>query len=363
MHILLVEPDYYTQFPPLGLLKISSYHKSKGDTTELVRGCKLILKEPDRIYITSLFTWAWKAVWEAVKYYKKIFPRAEVWLGGLYASLLPDHASQSGADYIYKGIFKEAEDLRPDYETLESSERWKNWDGSILFSSRGCNNRCPFCAVWRLEGALNSAKKSIKHLIYPKHTRIIFWDNNFLQSPYWRDICDELEEINKFVDFNQGLDARLITDEVAERLSKLKLNSGRGIKIRLGYDNKRMGKFIEKAVERLKSNGIRGREIMVYILFNYEDDPEDFFERVKHSLNLGIVAYPMRYEPLDTLEKNTYISSKWTAEEIEMVQKARRVIGYGGAFPPYKALIEKFNNAHNFHEAFKLRPLKRRVNN
>lgn len=360
MHILLVEPNYYTQFPPLGLLKISAYHKSQGDTTELVKGCKLVLKKPDRIYITSLFTWAWKPVWEAVKYYKQVFPNSEVWLGGLYASLLPDHASKSGADYLYKGIFREVEDLMPDYKILEETDYWKNWDGSIIFSSRGCNNRCPFCAVWRIEGSINSAKKTIKHLVYPKHTRIIFWDNNFLQNPYWKEICNELEEINKWVDFNQGLDARLITDEVAERLSKLKLNSGKGIKIRLGYDSKDMRIFIEKAVERLKAVGIRGREIMAYILFNYEDDPEDFFERVKHSLNLGIVAYPMRYEPLNTLKKNFYISPKWTREEIEMVQKARRVIGYGGAFPPYKGLLKKINNARDFYEAFKLRPLRKK---
>jgi len=351
MQILLVEPKYYTKYPPLGLLKLSAYHKLKGDKTELVRGCQLpLMTKPNRIYITSLFTWAWKPVWEAVKYYKTLFPDAEVWLGGLYASLLPEHAAQSRADHIYKGLFKEAEDIMPDYDLVP------DWDGSIIFSSRGCNRKCPFCAVPKLEGTINSVKYSIKHLVYPKHTRIIFWDNNILQSPGWRNIFDELEELKLKVDFNQGLDARLITDEVAERLARLRLSSGKGIKVRLGYDIRSNGPFVKKAIERLNAVGIKGRRIMVYTLYNYTDDPQDFFERVRELLKWGVVCYPMRYEPLNALKKNAYVSPKWDPVRLEMVQDARRVIGYGGAFPPYQALVEKFEKAKNFDEAFKLRP-------
>jgi len=203
MHVLLVEPEYYTTYPPLGLLKLSAFHKGRGDTTELVRGCTEAEREPDRIYVTSLYTWAWKPVWEAVRYYKRRFPKAEVWLGGLYASLMPEHAALSGADRVHVGLFREAEDLLPDYSLVP------DWDGSIVFSSRGCNRSCPFCAVPVLEGRLNSVKHSIRHLIYPGHSRVIFWDNNILQSPGWRSIFEELKDLDLKVDFNQGLDARL----------------------------------------------------------------------------------------------------------------------------------------------------------
>jgi len=357
MHVLLVEPDYYTRYPPLGLLKLSAYHKSQGDAIEYVRGLQLV-STADIIYVTSLFTWAWKPVWQAVGYYKKLFPDAELWLGGLYASLLPEHAAQSGADRIYKGLFKDAEDLMPDYSLVPK------WNGSIIFSSRGCNRKCPFCAVPMLEGEINSVKYSIKHLVYPKHTRIIFWDNNILQSPGCNDVFNELKELGLKVDFNQGLDAKLITEEVAERLARLKLDSGRGIKVRLGYDLRSNGPFVKRAIERLNAVGIKGREIMLYTLYNYNDDPQDFFERVREVLNWGAICYPMRYEPLKgeyAFQKNTYISRHWTAEELEMIQDARRVIGYGGAFPPYEGLVEKLNKAHNFHEAFVLRPLKKSV--
>jgi hypothetical protein len=345
-HVVLVEPKYYTQYPSVGLLKLSSYHRSIGNTTELVKGSEKPRRKPELIYVTSLFTWAWKPVWEAVGFCKKLYPNVEVWLGGLYASLLPDHAKQSGADHVYEGLFKEAEDLMPDYDLVP------DWDGSIIFSSRGCIRTCKFCSVPVLEGKLNSVRYSIRHLIWPMHTRVVFFDNNILASPGWRTIFDELEDMKLRVDFNQGLDARLITEEVAERLSRLK----RERLLRLAYDEQKNRQFVEKAIERLKAYGIKGREILVYALFNYEDDPKDFFQRILDILKWGTVAYPMRFEPLDALEKNRYIGPAWDQQRVDMVQRARRVIGYGGAFPPYEGLIKKFEKAKSFDEAFSLRP-------
>ncbi len=67
----------------------------------------------------------------------------------------------------------------------------------------------------------------------------------------------------------------------------------------------------------------------------------------------------MRYEPLEPRQKNTFVSSNWTAEYLEMIAKARRVLGYGGAFPAYEGLKKKFLNAHSFEGAFKLKRLGR----
>lgn len=346
MHVLLVEPNYYATYPPLGLLKLSAWHKRNGDTTELVKGCVLPRREPDLIYVTSLYTWGWRAVEEAIRYYRFLFPRAKLVLGGLYASLLYDHAVHLGADEVYRGIFAPAEDLLPDYDLVPG------WQASIVFASRGCNFKCGFCAVPILEGRINSVKRSIKHLIKPGHKKVIFFDNNFFQNPYWRDILGELEEMGLEVDFNQGIDARLITDEVAERLSRLKLPQG--IKIRLGYDFREKGPYVKKAIERLSACNIKGREILVYVLFNYTDDPQDFFERVRDVLEWGAIAYPMRYEPIYTLEKNKYVSEKWDPQRLELVQKFRRIVGTRGALPPFEALVEKFRKAKSFDEAFSI---------
>lgn len=347
MHVLLVEPKYYTRFPPLGLLKLASYHRRRADTVELVRGEAVPNKRPSMIYVTSLFTYAWRPVHTAVRYYKMLYPDAEVWLGGIYASLLPDHAALSGADRIYERTFQDAEGLMPEYSLVPE------WDGSILFASRGCVCKCPYCVVPKLEGEIKPIEQPIKELIYPTHTRIILWDNNILASSNWSEIFDQLEEIGLRVDFNQGLDARLISEKVAERLSRLKM----GI-TRLAYDTPNMKPHLKRAIDNLSEAGIRKRSIVIYTLYNYTDTPDDFFHRVLDLLEWGVVSYPMRFEPLCTLEKNRYVSSKWEKRSLEMVADARRVIGYGGAFPPYDGLIKKFVKAKDFEEAFTLRPVK-----
>jgi hypothetical protein len=328
---------------------LASFRRAKGDSVELVRGCSVSIKKPDLIYVTSLFTWAWKPVWASIYYYKDMFPNVEVILGGLYASLMPEHAKLSNADHICTGIFNDAEKIMPAYDLVPK------WDGSIVQSSRGCNRECPYCAVWRIEGKINSTRDSIKELIYPKHTRIILWDNNILQSPNWKNIFEELVYFSKekkmTIDFNQGLDARLINDEVAQKISNMKFQC-----IRISYDYKSMKKPVEKAIETLNSYGIRKRRLCIYVLFNYLDSPEDFFERIKDVLNWGAVAVSLRYQPLDTLEYNKYVGPCWDTDKLKLFANFRRVCGFGGVFPPYKWLLEHFNKAQNFDEAFQSPP-------
>jgi hypothetical protein len=341
--VLLVEPDYYTRFPPLGLLKLATFFRHNKNDIGLIRGCGEPGFVPDEIYVTSLFTYAWKPVHEAVKYYKRKYPKARVVLGGIYASLLPQHASKSGADVIHKGIFEEAETCVPAWDLVPE------WDGSIIFTSRGCIRTCLFCSVPRLEGHLRSVIYSIKPYVYPSHTRVIFWDNNILATNNWEFIFQELKEINKEVDFNQGLDARLINVNVAEKIAQLRIKF-----VRLAYDTKAMKNPISKAITHLADAGIRKKSIIVYTLYNFDDDPEDFKERVTELLAQGVVSYPMRYEPITSLRKNHHVSKKWSIEELEMVAKARRVLGFAGAFPPYEGLVKKFSRARDFHEAFSL---------
>lgn len=341
MHILLVEPSYYTRYPPLGLLKLASYHRTKGDSVELIRGCQSPGRKPDRTYVTSLFTWGWKEVWEAVQFHKNLYPTTEVWLGGIYASLMPEHAKLSGSDYVHIGLFEEAEDLLPAYDLVPQ------WKWSIAFASRGCPNRCAFCAVPKLEGGLHSCRKTIKHLVYPGHNRVILWDNNILASPDWESIVAEVMQLSIVVDYNQGLDAKLVTPQVAEVLSKLKMPC-----VRLAYDFKAKGKYVKNAIELITSHGIRGREIFVYVLYNFNDTPDDFFERVKDVLTWGAVVFPMRFEPLDSVTRNKYVSPSWDKDRLEMVEKVRRVLGFSGTLPPYTYLVERFVKATGFDEAF-----------
>jgi hypothetical protein len=357
MRVLLVEPKYYTQYPPLGLLKLSSLYKKQGHEVRFVRDKALITDfRPDRIDVTSLFTWAWRPVWDCIEFYRSLFPKAHIRLGGIYASLTPDHARRSGADEVISGLIKEAEDLLPDYSLVPEWHTTRQ--ASVLFSHRGCIRSCGFCAVPKLEGKPFQirVKKTVKHLIDPQHKRVVLWDNNILGEPNWKDVIDELREMNVEIDFNQGLDARLIDLQVASALKGIKMPA-----IRIAYDFPGVGKYVKRAIELLEAVGFRRRKIVSYVLFNYKDTPEDLFTRVRDLLQWGASAYPMRYQPLsgpEAFEKDSYISPAWSKRHLEMVADARRVIGFGGAFPPYEGLRKKFDAASNFDEAFGLREKK-----
>jgi hypothetical protein len=285
-------------------------------------------------------------VHQAVNFYKRRYPGAELTLGGIYASLLPDHAKLSGADRIFVGQCSPADACPPAWDLVP------DWDGSIIIATRGCIRRCEFCAVPQLEGALRTSVESIKPFVHPNHTRIIFWDNNILAGG-WKHLFSELRELKRWVDFNQGLDARLIDGDVAHEISQLKTEY-----IRIAYDHRSLKPYVESAIHDLKNAGVRAKKIVVYTLYNFKDTPEDFKGRVEELLKLGATSYPMRYEPVNALSKNESVGEHWTPEELEMVADARRVLGVAGAFPPYLGLVNKFHSARSFAEAFALHPPK-----
>ena len=200
----------------------------------------------------------------------------------------------------------------------------------------------------------------MKHLIADGHKRVILWDNNILGESHWREVVAELRDLNLEVDFNQGLDARLVTEEVAAHLRGVNIPT-----IRLAYDFVKMRDAVERAVRFLKKAGLtnrRYRHICCYVLYNYKDTPLDLYRRVRDLLAWGVSAYPMRYQPLSgkhSFEKDSYVSAGWTQAQLDMVAAARRVIGYGGAFPPYQGLVNKFRDAmytdDPFESAFRLR--------
>jgi len=268
---------------------------------------------------------------------------------------MPDHARQSGAHEVSVGLTREAEDLLPDYSLVPE---WHEERGaSIMFSHRGCIRKCDFCAVPKLEGKPFQirANSQVAHLIHENHKRVILWDNNVLGESHWRDLFAELRDLKVEVDFNQGLDARLVTEEVAHELATLNIPT-----IRFAYDFPGMRKGMERAIKNLKAAGLgrhRYGHICCYVLYNYRDTPEDLFRRVQDLLAWGVAAYPMRYQPLigeQALEKDSYVSPNWTIDQLNMVAMARRVIGYGGALPPYEGLQKKFRYANTFEEAFEL---------
>ncbi|MGL4547463.1 hypothetical protein [Eubacterium aggregans] len=209
MRILLVEPAYKNKYPPMGLMKISTYHKRRGDYVQFYKG---LLSKPtdwDRVYITTLFTFDYKMVLKTVKHYRLIgVDASKIFIGGIMASLMTERLIEdTGVDNIIKGRLVSSnqlefdddiniDELPIDYDILEDIEYQYPVSNSIIaYTSRGGINRCSFCAVPRLEGDLcitNNIKNQINYIRtnFGDKRDLMLLDNNILEVP-----ISELEKI------------------------------------------------------------------------------------------------------------------------------------------------------------------------
>ena len=341
---------------------MGSYYRSRGDKVKLVYGTDECAGfTPDRVEVTSLFTYAWRPVHGAIEHYHSKYPDAKIRIGGIYASLMPERLKEFFPFVdVHTGLFEKADQYLPAYDLLKEVEIWKKWDSTIIFTSRGCIRNCPYCVVPKLEGHARRVIENIDRFVYPGHRRIILWDNNFFALPDWKRALNQLKDLDMPIDFNQGIDARLIDDEKARMIADMRTPI-----IRTAFDRPDETKSIESAVKHFFNYGISGRKIFVYVLYNFYDPqyggdhPRDFFERIRKVAELSCVSYPMRYEPLSSLQKNHFISPYWAADQLDMVVKSRRILGFGGAFPPYEGLVKKFEVAQTFEDAFSVYPLKK----
>ena len=204
--VYLVEPDFpipnksrnHSNFLPIGLLKIASYLRSKSINVDLIRfeeqentdyNQTILIPEkngPDLICVTSIFTYWSKYVKNAVLYYKNKYPDAKIIVGGIYASLMPDHCLKyTHCHGIVEGPILEVEKFLPAYDLVDV-------DYQIIHTSRGCIRQCGFCGTYKIEPEW-ICKSTIKEEIEENQRRyeksknkslkkIIFYDNNLLAN-------------------------------------------------------------------------------------------------------------------------------------------------------------------------------------
>jgi Lysine 2,3-aminomutase len=171
------------------------------------------------------------------------------------------------------------------------------------FTSRGCPNNCAFCAVPKLEGDLVELDSW--------RPAPIICDNNLLATSqrHFDRVIDRLKLIPS-VDFNQGLEARLLTPYHAARLAELKKP-----KIRFAFDHVNEEAEVAEAVNLCRRQGLK--DFGVYVLIGFNDTPDDAYYRLEKIRQWGIRPNPMRYQPLNALSKNEYIAPGWTDRELK----------------------------------------------
>ena len=188
-------------------------------------------------------------------------------------------------------------------------------------TSTGCIFNCDFCLVPKIEGDLRE-----KSSWEPKSK---LYDNNLTACSlrHFDKVIDSLKPVPE-VDFNQGVSASLITEHHASRFAELKLKY-----IRLAWDTVEYESKFMQGYERLRKAGIPKSKISVYVLVGFKDTPEDALYRLETVKSLGIKPFPMRYQPLNTAKRNSYIGEHWTNEELVRLTHYWTNLRFVGSLP------------------------------
>jgi hypothetical protein len=202
MKVLLVDTD--STIPNLALMRLATYYKLLGYIVVLLKLGIPVYGKPKRRSVDC--------TGYDLAYVSAIFNTTPKHLTVIEGNCKVDYGG-TGYD-IKKKLPKEIDTCKPDYSIYPDN------DTSYDFIHRGCIRNCDFCIVPEKEGCVHQEVQSVKELIY--HKRIKFLDNNFLAGINHKQFLQELIDLQIPCQFNPGLDIRLVNDEIAEMLSRLK---------------------------------------------------------------------------------------------------------------------------------------------
>lgn len=266
MNVGLIDVDG-NNFPNLALMKISTFHKNKNDNVRMINPIESLLEEFDIIYISKVFTFS-----EDIG----IVNAKKVVYGG------------SGYDLKNK-LPEEIEKQFPDYGLYNIKNT------AYGFLTRGCPRCCPFCIVGEKEGCKSYKVADLKDF-WNGQKNIEIMDPNLLASKDKYDLLQQLIDSKSKVNFNQGLDIRLMTDKTIELIKKM--NYQNQIKmIHFAYDGMNQRKLIERKLKEFKeATKIKSRKTRVYILTNFNTTIEEDLYRVYKTVELGYDPFIMIYK-------------------------------------------------------------------
>lgn len=248
MKISLIDVDGHN-YPNFALMKISAWHKANGDDVDWYSP---LFSKPDRIYASKVFTFTPDYQYfpeNSNPYYWALKGKDGSPYSGYYD---PPEIIKGGTGYrIYEDLPAEIDAMLPDYSI------YPQYSFAIGFLSRGCIRNCPWCVVPRKEGNIRQYDDIERIAQGRKH--VVLMDNNFLANDF-EFIKEQIEKANKLklkIDFNQGLDARLVTPEIAKVLASAKWRAATGNNgyIRFSCDTMSCIEPVKNAISELRGGG------------------------------------------------------------------------------------------------------------
>lgn len=541
--VLLIEPNYKNKYPPMGLMKIATYYRMKGDDVRFYKGdmksfvveliCEDLIEHLEIVYpevfwkeyypvlfqfikigrysileeydifnaedvldivkefrkryrdkeyftkprfdkvgITTLFTFYWDITIDTINFAKQLCKNmADVMIGGIMSTLLPDEVFKATGIHPFEGLLDKPgaidlgdsliiDQLPLDYSILDEIDYiYPANNAYFAYMTRGCVNKCKFCAVPRLEPQYCdyiSLKNQIEitNERFGTQRNLLLLDNNVLASKCYEEIIEEIKECGfgqgatyttpneyditirnlkdsyndrayirkavkiymniidrlkdneektklyikfkekhclyyytatkkaildldeivrplyekthrpskkkRIVDFNQGIDSRLITSDNMEKLSKVNIYP-----LRIAFDHWELHDIYEKSVRIAVESGIKN--LSNYLLYNFEDEPDELYYRLEmnvklcEELNASIYSFPMKYHPISGSRffmNRDYIGTHWNRKFIRAVQavlnSTKGKIGRGKEFfqEAFGKNIEEFHKILWMPETF-----------
>ncbi len=266
MKVALIDVD--SKIPNLALMKLSAYHKARGDRVEFFTP---LFSRPDLAHVSKVFT-------DSPDY--EYWPDCEIIKGG------------SGYD-MKTELPPEIESLCPDYSLY-------GIDYAMGFTTRGCIRRCPFCIVPEKEGKIRAVADVYDFWTGQKN--LMLMDNNLTAAPdHYERILKQLSREGIRTSFSQGLDIRLIDDHKAALLARVKLWKDK--RIHFAFDSLDVEPAVRRGMACLLKAGIIPRNISFYVLIGFDTTPEEDLYRVELLRSLGVSPFVMPYNRKDRYQK------------------------------------------------------------
>lgn len=294
MLIGLIDVDSHN-FPNLALMKISAWHKKKGDAVEWC----IPLKHYDIVYQSKVFD--------------DTYSPDITWLP------IADKVIKGGTGYGLKNnLPDEIEHIYPDYSIYPELTK----DTAYGFLTRGCPRHCDFCIVGDKEG-LKSRKVADLSEFWNDQKHIVLLDPNILACRDRMELLDQCIVSKAIIDFNQGLDIRFANEAVAEKLNQIRIK-----RLHFAWDNpnENLVPYFERFTKAYNRKSSSGK--VVYVLTNFNSTMEENLYRIYTLRDLGYDPYVMVYDkpnaPMEIKDLQRWVNNRFIYRKCKKFEDYKR---------------------------------------
>lgn len=280
MKIGLIDVDGGKSFPNIALMKISAWHKNNGDQVEWYD--HLWGGYYDKVYLSKVFSFT--------PDYEYPINAGEIEKGGTGYCIELVNGREVFHKERNKQLPYEIEHTFPDYSIYPSLTK----DTAFGFLSRGCPRGCDFCIVKDKEGRCATKVANLNEF-WNGQKNIVLCDPNILACKDWRELLQQCIDSKATIDFNQGLDIRMMTEEKIAMLKQIKIKE-----LHFAWDRYEDKEKILPKLSIFSQKYYGGRRAdhrtIVYTIVNFTTTIDQDLERVYTLREMGYWAYIMIYD-------------------------------------------------------------------